>query len=912
MKILQFCADKLLCVDSKNDLSVFSLETKSLVGAYSPPGVVTTLHSDPTLDYALIGTQNGEIVAYDLDRAALAPFKIPNLWKELNPRSKLVSVVSLQFHPRDIGNLLIGYSEGAVLYSFKQNAAVKSFHYVLPRGAPGGDSDPTSVNSVRTPKLTQAVWHPTGTFILTGHDDSSIVIWDPKDGRIIMARTLQDTNVDKPGVGNTSPGMTPGTFALKEPLFRIAWCANKDPDDTALLIAGGAPTTQPTKGLTLLELGRTPNYATASWQVLSEHFENPKRQRILPTPPNAEVVDFCLIPRTSPHFAGAQDPIAILALLSSGEVITLSFPSGIPITATNQLHPSLCFTTPFVTHAALSPMNREKWLGLTETRSHGPPIMVGGAQAAHPLKRFEHRNIIQTAHADGIIRIWDVGHGDQIENDAMLQADICRAVGRHDHVDAIKISLAGATGELAAGLRTGEVVIFRWARNPAPGVEPPPGPSNSPQKLTDIRERRDPSLIEGLHPLTLYDSQSGPVTALKISDVGFAAAGFEGGNLVVIDLRGPAIIYSAPIHDFTNKANRRGSILKQSGNTSSKADWPTFIEFSVMTLEDEQYSSILLHVGTNLGNIATFKLLPEASGRYGVQFVASTSLEYKILYIHPLNSGSGRPALATQQAVAGLRDGNKVNGVLLAVSQSGAKIFKPPANKGATKSWDDFLCDAACFTRCEEYGYALVGLFGDGFARAYSVPALKEIAATKISHILDVTRLHDSIVTGSGDALGWTGPAEIALVNLWGTDQNLTRSKDTLWNPDLVIPARPTISNFQWVSGTQMVTPSDMDVLIGGPDRPPSKKMIMQARADEQQRLTDQRRAGPGAASSSAGQGEDEGYWAYMQRQLNERTQNLNLMGDSMDKVGENSAAWADDVSKFVQKQKRNMFMGGE
>lgn len=62
VKALQFRADKLLCLDSKNDVSVFSLESKRLLASYSPPGTVTSLHSDPTLDYALLGMQTGELV----------------------------------------------------------------------------------------------------------------------------------------------------------------------------------------------------------------------------------------------------------------------------------------------------------------------------------------------------------------------------------------------------------------------------------------------------------------------------------------------------------------------------------------------------------------------------------------------------------------------------------------------------------------------------------------------------------------------------------------------------------------------------------------------------------------------------------------------------------------------------------
>jgi syntaxin-binding protein 5 len=43
--------------------------------------------------------------------------------------------------------------------------------------------------------------------------------------------------------------------------------------------------------------------------------------------------------------------------------------------------------------------------------------------------------------------------------------------------------------------------------------------------------------------------------------------------------------------------------------------------------------------------------------------------------------------------------------------------------------------------------------------------------------------------------------------------QNSDRAKDVLLNPDLLIPPRPTISNIQWISGTQHVTPADMDLL---------------------------------------------------------------------------------------------------
>lgn len=201
-------------------------------------------------------------------------------------------------------------------------------------------------------------------------------------------------------------------------------------------------------------------------------------------------------------------------------------------------------------------------------------------------------------------------------------------------------------------------------------------------------------------------------------------------------------------------------------------------------------------------------------------------------------------------------------------------------------------------------GVALVGVFGDGTARAYSIPALKELGSTKLS-ALDKTRTTNSVIAYSGDIFGWTGPSEIALFNCWGSGQALPKSQDGVYNPQAVIPSRPTISNLQWISGTQYVSPTDLDILIGGPDRPPSKRML--AAAAEEERLARSGGAGP---SHAPGTRSTEGWGQYMTRQLNERTEKLNLMGDGMERVQENSEGWADDVSKFVSRQKRNLVLG--
>ena len=67
-----------------------------------------------------------------------------------------------------------------------------------------------------------------------------------------------------------------------------------------------------------------------------------------------------------------------------------------------------------------------------------------------------------------------------------------------------------------------------------------------------------------------------------------------------------------------------------------------------------------------------------------------------------------------------------------------------------------------------------------------------------------------------------------------------------------------------------------------------------------------------GRAAPSESQGDQEGYLAYMSRQVQERTERLGLAGDSMDRLEENSSNFASDVGKYIQNQKRKAVFGGK
>ena len=173
-----------------------------------------------------------------------------------------------------------------------------------------------------------------------------------------------------------------------------------------------------------------------------------------------------------------------------------------------------------------------------------------------------------------------------------------------------------------------------------------------------------------------------------------------------------------------------------------------------------------------MGRFTTLKLIPNSQGGYAVQPAGIVTLEDRVISISPIDIDTAASARASPLAMAGLRSGEKTNGVVLVVTAVGVRIFKPAAAKGASKTWSEYFCDAACVTSTPDNATALIGLFGDGLARTFSIPGLKELASVKVDHILDVRRFGEAIVAPTGDVLGWTGPSEMNIVNPWGAGQD--------------------------------------------------------------------------------------------------------------------------------------------
>ncbi|KAF3930897.1 hypothetical protein ABW19_dt0206125 [Dactylella cylindrospora] len=912
VKYLRMYDSRLVVVDTKNELHLFDMITHSRLTSWSPPSVVTAVLTDPSSDFVFIGMQSGEVVAFDLDREIPAPFKIPNIWREFNPRAKVLPAVSLAMHPRDLGTLLIGYLEGAVIFSLKQNKATVRINFELKPGAPGADSDPTLVNTLRRPKLTTAIFNPSGSYILTAYEDGCFAFWNTGDGRLLQVRTLQDSDVHLPAHQTPGWGDNGGTFSVREPFFKIAWCCTQNIDETSLLVAGGNSVGMAAKGLTLFDFGMAPSNITSSWQQISEHFGSPKRQRVLPVPLSSDVIDFCLIPRTSPYHAGSHDPMAIIVLLASGEIATLRFPDGSPVSPAGMMHVGLGMVQPKPTYVDVLSINRERWLGMLESRDKPDQYFRGGAEARRLLRKIQDRSIAYTVHEDATIRLWDLGHNDEVESPDAIEVDVGGTLGKHAGVKITSFSASSITAELAVGLETGEVLVYRWGKNK--NYRQVQGYDRITEQMSDaslgpvrdISSKADPRVKEGLLPLCLIDLNAGAIKTTAVSDVGFIAIGYDSGSIAVVDLRGPAVIYNVNLSSLTKEAKR--SSFRKSSTVAQGSDIPVAMAFSVLTLEGEDYSSICLHIGTTLGHIATFKILPDGS-RYSVAFAGAYPLEEPPIKLLPVNSENGNMAYATPQAVGGLRQGQFVNGILVCVAKNGARIIRPTNQKVSSKSWEDYTCVSATVVELQDKGVVLACMMTSGKIKVYSIPALKDIGSIDITKNMDKSKLSSCQITREGFIVFWTSPTEIALLNMWGTGKQLSdQAVDTLYNPNAPVPPRPTITGLQWISGTQFISSDDFDLLIGGPDRPMSRKQIEEARAKAMQDRLDaqeQMRAGQQAGSSN-----QQGVFGNMSTAMQQRTQSLTNWSDNMQSLENTTQEFAEATSKFIEAQKRKALLG--
>ncbi|RUS18902.1 hypothetical protein BC937DRAFT_88196 [Endogone sp. FLAS-F59071] len=449
----------LIVIDSKNILHIFDLVSRRLISNHFLRGVVTCVEPCVGTDWFFLGFNDGKIDAFDVSRGAVAGYQIPNLmaeWREVQRKErqeaeqqqqtlpegaephhpkyrKVEMVVAIQFHPKDINQLLIGYQTGAILFNIKQNLAARVFEH-------SGFSNIPYTN--RRMHLTVLSFRPDGAHFVAGHDDGTLIFWDLR-------------NESKPlafrAVYEAEPRLTPeprGSFS-QEPVYRLSWCSGASADDTFLVIAGGSEP-MGIRGLHLFSFGKEVNYKI------------PKRQTILPV--HDDIFDFVVLPWSSPWYLGTHNPLGILVVTASGALRAINFTVGQP---EYRLPSQLEWISPKVVHAYLYAHVPDYVFQRLAIPPPAPPDaypphlpLMGGLVEDDHTYRIPSADLLITAHVDGSVRFWDASFI-ALRPLPHLAVHTREDLPRELWGEASAVEFCVATGECVIGMKSGALLVYR-------------------------------------------------------------------------------------------------------------------------------------------------------------------------------------------------------------------------------------------------------------------------------------------------------------------------------------------------------------------------------------------------------------------------------------------------------------------
>lgn len=819
----------LVVIDARDVIMIFSLYSKKLLTSVFSPGKVACVESDPSLDWLLIGLQSGITLIYDVDRNQMSNVKIENLQKtRYFPKSRVSPVVSLQWNPRDIGTVLISYELVTVVYSLVEGAIKRDFIYELEPGAPGGEFS-MNVDKARRPLVKQSLYHPNSLHIMTVHDDNSMVFWDANSGQLIQARTLFETDVHVPQPAIQKPSI------LDAPrITKVAWLCQSNAEYTSLLVS--TDSRQAGQSMAMINFGGTPKYSITSYENMSKYYANTREQKIFPLTRGSPILDFFPLPRKSPYFSGCHDPGVVLILLGDGEIETLLYPSGFFTYKASLFPQSIAWVRPAATISVAATVPKQLWLGMMSAAKADDFILKGGSPVKKSLRANDVRSALATGHINGSVRIWDASHG-ELSSSAVFEMNLSHVLNRSTGLEVDHISFAAETLELAVSIEAGEVVLFKFEVNQFYNAGQDKSDrelqmnfrrfslNDSKELLVDVRDRSPDNVRQGFMPITAVHAQKGVVTAVKNSNVGFVGIGYQEGTLIVIDRRGPAAIFSKNISE----------LCKTSGS------WITSMEFVIMEYGEDGYSSILLLCGTNMGELMTFKILPEAGGRFGAHFVETkrTNSEGPILNIDSYSKATGRSCQATIQQMQDLKNGVVVSGIVVVSGSNDVRSLKVGKSTESRKSFKFPLAASSIssisYVENEsevKLATVLVNLLASGDIIVLSIPDFKEISSMKVPVAFRSKFLNDSSILRNGDLVVRTNQSQaslLSIVNEQATglnkhyDSRSESATDQLYNPRLKIAYRPQVNSLQWARGTMYCTIDQLDKLLGGEFRPQSK-----------------------------------------------------------------------------------------
>lgn len=488
---------------------------------------------------------------------------------------------------------------------------------------------------------------------------------------------------------------------------------------------------------------------------------------------------------------------------------------------------------------------------------------------------------------------------------------------------------SGATNELVVASETGTVALYRGRTSPVEdgeidpsmidygSVRPMPSPvSNADGLLYKFDTVSSPG--SGYLPIFVLHAQRGQISCIALSAIGFLVVGYESGFLMLIDLRGPAIFHTCECSSVTKKKEK--SFFKGKGAANNKETSSEFATAaSVMSMNVEGRLSLTAVVGTNLGRYITFELLKENTGAYSAipAEVGNSQTPGAIRHVLGCNA-FGEDLKASASHLATLYTDTDVSDSILLVSDAGVTSLTGTGKRSEKASFRG--SGVACAEIVQDVNapgvLVLAAAQISGGVELYSIPDLNFLGSSTAS-----VSSQDMLpyIDPKGNVVSGNRATGLMLTAIFGSGQLLRNQSADLLYDALKLPtiARPTISNWAWVTGTQYIRPADFDLIISGGDRPLSKNAQERLAAGERQQALLERQAAArekSTARAADAQRNAGGYdrvtgrnaYGAMQQSGLERGERVGQVSEMYENIAKASGDMLTEIEKLTSSAKKS------
>ncbi|TFK56819.1 hypothetical protein OE88DRAFT_1670312 [Heliocybe sulcata] len=635
-----------------NMLSLYEKETlreaEHLISIAEPAVPVEAVIHPRNLDLLFVAYTGGVILSDLEQRSTIGAYRLilppgapggsghsgPDLLKLRRP-----SVTAIAIHPS--GHLIAaGHADGCISFWAVDDQdsplAVRTLDAVdvhLPDMDHFDDAPASSATSEREP-IFKLAW--------SGFPNSS----DPRGGATALFILGRQTSQDAPGLyvlwlpafNPPEPPAAPGLRTL-HPVFRKAM-----QDSLAPLDASFYPTSGVIQDFYLIP--RDSPHFSGSWDpaaiLLISEAEGKSRAVEAYSVSHPPAV---LSSSPKPKSPGPQSPPKDLADELTSTLESMNMDDGSPRRLTL---PSLLWNgSAAVTSTTLRVLDRDPYERLVDgadVDNDRLPLQGGSAwidedSAGNDLKfaKYQPHRILISQHRDCTVQFQDVSAQLLLRTESaplhrvipnplpqltidplfVLSDPSLSTLFPPGSLNQLKISnVAFATESLECYiiLRGGEILVYRF--DPGSGEMHGLPRQLEDEVLISLQHIAAP-LRQRFHPYFVLAAKKGPVVACAPSDVGFFAVSFNGGLLMIVDLRGPRFIYRS---DKDSSSRRKSALFRH----SQDVDTYTSLTWTVCRAESDPTPRLRLLAIPTSGRTKVLSLNRSPSGSWSVDVLPST------------------------------------------------------------------------------------------------------------------------------------------------------------------------------------------------------------------------------------------------------------------------------------------------